>query len=165
MPEWRSGSCSCGSRSAVSSSRTARRSSFGWWGGGGLRGTAGWLGSSGFRPPLLMAALVALSERPACCSRSDSSPVRRPRGREHDGGHSQPRALEEQLLEQQQGIPVQPRAVGGGGRARGHQPGPLLGRPRARLRQQPLGDVVGDSACSPVSLASRMFVLATRRKT
>ncbi len=34
----------------------------GWWGGGGLRGTAGWLGSSGFRPPLLMAALVALSE-------------------------------------------------------------------------------------------------------
>jgi putative oxidoreductase len=35
---------------------------FGWWGGGGLRGTAGWLGSTGFRPPFLMAALVALSE-------------------------------------------------------------------------------------------------------
>ena len=35
---------------------------FGWWGGGGLRGTAGWLGSSGFRPPLVMAFLVAVSE-------------------------------------------------------------------------------------------------------
>jgi putative oxidoreductase len=35
---------------------------FGWWGGGGLRGTAGWLGSTGFRPPFLMATLVALSE-------------------------------------------------------------------------------------------------------
>jgi putative oxidoreductase len=35
---------------------------FGWWGGGGLRGTAGWLGSSGFRPPRLMALAVALSE-------------------------------------------------------------------------------------------------------
>lgn len=34
----------------------------GWWGGSGLRGTAGWLGSSGFRPPFLMALLVALSE-------------------------------------------------------------------------------------------------------
>jgi putative oxidoreductase len=35
---------------------------FGWWGGGGLQGTAKWLGSSGFRPPLLMALMVALSE-------------------------------------------------------------------------------------------------------
>jgi putative oxidoreductase len=35
---------------------------FGWWGGGGLRGTAGWLGSTGFRPPFVMAVLVALSE-------------------------------------------------------------------------------------------------------
>ncbi len=35
---------------------------FGWWGGGGLRGTAAWLGSSGFRPPLFMAFLVAVSE-------------------------------------------------------------------------------------------------------
>jgi putative oxidoreductase len=35
---------------------------FGWWGGGGLRGTAGWLGSSGFRPPFLMAVMVAVSE-------------------------------------------------------------------------------------------------------
>jgi putative oxidoreductase len=35
---------------------------FGWWGGGGLRGTAGWLGSQGFRPPRLMAFAVALSE-------------------------------------------------------------------------------------------------------
>ena len=35
---------------------------FGWWGGGGLRGTAAWLGSSGFRPPLVMAFLVAVSE-------------------------------------------------------------------------------------------------------
>ncbi|HXR11049.1 MAG TPA: DoxX family protein [Gaiellaceae bacterium] len=35
---------------------------FGWWGGGGLRGTAGWLGSAGFRPPLLMALLVAVAE-------------------------------------------------------------------------------------------------------
>jgi len=35
---------------------------FGWWGGCGLRGTAGWLGSSGFRPPLVMAFLVAVSE-------------------------------------------------------------------------------------------------------
>src|SRR5512142_1956537 len=34
----------------------------GWWGGGGLRGTAGWLGSSGFRPPRVMATLVALAE-------------------------------------------------------------------------------------------------------
>ena len=35
---------------------------FGWWGGGGLRGTADWLGKSGFRPPLVMAFLVAVSE-------------------------------------------------------------------------------------------------------
>jgi putative oxidoreductase len=35
---------------------------FGWWGGGGLRGTAAWLGSLGFRPPLVMASLVAVSE-------------------------------------------------------------------------------------------------------
>jgi putative oxidoreductase len=35
---------------------------FGWWGGGGLRGTAGWLDSTGFRPPLVMAVMVALSE-------------------------------------------------------------------------------------------------------
>ena len=35
---------------------------FGWWGGGGLGGTAKWLGSSGFRPPLAMAVLVAASE-------------------------------------------------------------------------------------------------------
>jgi putative oxidoreductase len=35
---------------------------FGWWGGGGLRGTAGWLGSTGFRPPMLMALTVAVAE-------------------------------------------------------------------------------------------------------
>jgi putative oxidoreductase len=35
---------------------------FGWWGGGGLRGTAGWLGKGGFRPPLLMALAVAVAE-------------------------------------------------------------------------------------------------------
>jgi putative oxidoreductase len=35
---------------------------FGWWGGGGLAGTAKWLGSSGFRPPLAMAVIVAASE-------------------------------------------------------------------------------------------------------
>lgn len=35
---------------------------FGWWGGGGLRGTAAWLGSTGFRPPFLMAVMVAASE-------------------------------------------------------------------------------------------------------
>lgn len=34
----------------------------GWWGGGGIRGTAAWLGSSGFRPPLLMTLLVGASE-------------------------------------------------------------------------------------------------------
>jgi len=35
---------------------------FGWWGGSGLRGTAAWLGKSGFRPPLVMAFVVAVSE-------------------------------------------------------------------------------------------------------
>lgn len=35
---------------------------FGWFGGGGLAGTRGWLGSMGFRAPALMALLVALSE-------------------------------------------------------------------------------------------------------
>jgi putative oxidoreductase len=35
---------------------------FGWWGGPGLQGTKGWLGSIGFRMPGPMALLVALSE-------------------------------------------------------------------------------------------------------
>jgi putative oxidoreductase len=35
---------------------------FGWFGGGGLSGTRGWLGSMGFRPPGLMALAVALAE-------------------------------------------------------------------------------------------------------
>jgi len=35
---------------------------FGWWGGGGLKGTAGWLGSMGFRSPSVMAVMVALAE-------------------------------------------------------------------------------------------------------
>jgi putative oxidoreductase len=35
---------------------------FGWWGGPGLRGTAGWLGSMRFRLPLAFAALVAVAE-------------------------------------------------------------------------------------------------------
>lgn len=35
---------------------------FGWWGGPGLQGTRGWLGSMGFRRPDAMAILVALSE-------------------------------------------------------------------------------------------------------
>ncbi|MFL5953057.1 MAG: DoxX family protein [Gaiellaceae bacterium] len=35
---------------------------FGWWGGPGLAGTRGWLGSMGFRAPGAMALLVALSE-------------------------------------------------------------------------------------------------------
>jgi putative oxidoreductase len=35
---------------------------FGWWGGGGLKGTAGWLGSMGFRSPSVMALLVAIAE-------------------------------------------------------------------------------------------------------
>jgi hypothetical protein len=38
------------------------RQLFGWWGGGGIEGTAKWLGSTGFRLPFLMAVLVALSE-------------------------------------------------------------------------------------------------------
>jgi putative oxidoreductase len=35
---------------------------FGWWGGGGLKGTAGWLGSMGFRSPSVMSLMVALGE-------------------------------------------------------------------------------------------------------
>jgi putative oxidoreductase len=35
---------------------------FGWFGGGGLGGTRGWLGSMGFRAPGLMAVMVAASE-------------------------------------------------------------------------------------------------------
>ena len=35
---------------------------FGWFGGGGLSGTRGWLGGMGFRPPGLMALAVALAE-------------------------------------------------------------------------------------------------------
>ena len=35
---------------------------FGWWGGPGLQGTKGWLGSMGLRMPAAMALLVALSE-------------------------------------------------------------------------------------------------------
>jgi putative oxidoreductase len=35
---------------------------FGWWGGPGLGGTRGWLGSIGFRQPARMAVLVALAE-------------------------------------------------------------------------------------------------------
>jgi putative oxidoreductase len=35
---------------------------FGWWGGPGLRGTAGWLGSLRFRGPLATAALVGAAE-------------------------------------------------------------------------------------------------------
>lgn len=35
---------------------------FGWFGGGGLGGTAGWLAGMGFRPPGLMAVTVALAE-------------------------------------------------------------------------------------------------------
>jgi putative oxidoreductase len=35
---------------------------FGWFGGGGLRGTAGFFGQLGFRPPLAMAALAGLAE-------------------------------------------------------------------------------------------------------
>jgi putative oxidoreductase len=35
---------------------------FGWFGGGGLAGTRGWLGSMGFRPPGLLALAVALAE-------------------------------------------------------------------------------------------------------
>jgi putative oxidoreductase len=35
---------------------------FGWWGGPGLQGTKGWLGSMGFRLPGPMASMVALAE-------------------------------------------------------------------------------------------------------
>jgi putative oxidoreductase len=35
---------------------------FGWWGGPGLQGTKGWLGSMGFRVPGAMALMVALAE-------------------------------------------------------------------------------------------------------
>jgi putative oxidoreductase len=35
---------------------------FGWFGGGGIRGTAGFFGSVGFRAPVLMAALAGLAE-------------------------------------------------------------------------------------------------------
>jgi putative oxidoreductase len=35
---------------------------FGWWGGPGLQGTKGWLGSLGFRMPGPLALMVALSE-------------------------------------------------------------------------------------------------------
>lgn len=35
---------------------------FGWWGGGGLAGTRGWLGGMGFRMPAVLALLVAVSE-------------------------------------------------------------------------------------------------------
>ena len=35
---------------------------FGWWGGPGPRGTAGFFGSLGFRPPLAMALVAASSE-------------------------------------------------------------------------------------------------------
>jgi putative oxidoreductase len=35
---------------------------FGWWGGPGLQGTKGWLGSMGFRMPGPMALMVAVSE-------------------------------------------------------------------------------------------------------
>src|SRR5438067_11706003 len=35
---------------------------FGWWDGPGPRGTAGFFGSLGFRPPLLMAMAAGVSE-------------------------------------------------------------------------------------------------------
>ena len=35
---------------------------FGWWGGHGPRGTAGFFGSLGFRPPLALAVVAAASE-------------------------------------------------------------------------------------------------------
>jgi len=35
---------------------------FGWFGGGGVRGTAGFFENVGFRPPLLLAALAGLGE-------------------------------------------------------------------------------------------------------
>jgi putative oxidoreductase len=35
---------------------------FGWWGGGGLRATAGFFGALGFRPPMAMALMAGVSE-------------------------------------------------------------------------------------------------------
>jgi putative oxidoreductase len=35
---------------------------FGWFGGGGVRGTAGFFGALGFRPPLALALVAGLSE-------------------------------------------------------------------------------------------------------
>src|SRR5256885_16056302 len=35
---------------------------FGWFGGGGVRGTAGFFENMGFRPPVLLAALAGLGE-------------------------------------------------------------------------------------------------------
>ena len=35
---------------------------FGWFGGGGIRGTAGFFGNAGFRAPVLLAALAGLAE-------------------------------------------------------------------------------------------------------
>jgi putative oxidoreductase len=35
---------------------------FGWWGGGGLKGTAAWLQGMGFHAPDVMSLLVALGE-------------------------------------------------------------------------------------------------------
>ena len=35
---------------------------FGWWGGGGLKGTAGFFAALGFRPPRVMAFMAGLSE-------------------------------------------------------------------------------------------------------
>ena len=35
---------------------------FGWFGGGGLKGTAGWLGSMGMRPAYFWAFMAAISE-------------------------------------------------------------------------------------------------------
>lgn len=35
---------------------------FGWFGGPGVKGTSGWLGSMGFRPPAAQAVLAGMSE-------------------------------------------------------------------------------------------------------
>jgi putative oxidoreductase len=35
---------------------------FGWWGGGGVRATAGFFGALGFRPPTAMAVMAGVSE-------------------------------------------------------------------------------------------------------
>jgi putative oxidoreductase len=40
---------------------------FGWFGGHGPRGTAGFFGSLGFRPPLAMALMAGLSEAAGLC--------------------------------------------------------------------------------------------------